>query len=107
MSLIRLGVHAIHTLTGIFTGGGVRKFRASAREVTHGQRRQQDKDDGVQNQATELSGTLTGCDPATEDITGLLVRHRAGDQGIKDGGDNVKLGSVGHLSITKNKIHQA
>ena len=104
-NLGRLGVHAIHTLLAHFASVVI--TRASAWEVAHGQRRKQDKDDSVQNQTTELGGTLAGRDPAAEDITGLLVRHRAGDQSIKDGWDNVKFSSVGHLSITKNKIHQS
>lgn len=103
MTFDYLGIHALLLIDRT----GVRESRASAWEIAHGERRQQDKDDGVQDQATKLGGTLAGCDPATEDITGLLVRHRAGDKSIKDSWDNVKFSSVGHLSITKNKIHQA
>ena len=82
-------------------------FRALAWEVAHCESRQQDKDQGMQDQTTELGGTLAGRDPATENITGRLIRHRAGNHGIKNGWDNIKFGNVGHLLITQNKIQQA
>jgi hypothetical protein len=75
----------------------VRKTGSSSWEVTHGERRKQDKDDGVQNQATELGGTLAGCDPAAEYLTGRLVCCWAGDEGIQNCWDNVKFSSVGHF----------
>lgn len=102
-NLLHLGVHAL--LLADTTRVVV--ARALRWEVTHGERRQQDKDNGVQNQTTELGGTLAGCDPAAKDIAGSLVCRGAGNNGIKDGGDNVKFESVGHFLFTQNKIHQA
>jgi len=98
-NLSRLGVHTHHPLLADFTCVVI--ARALAWEVTHGEGRQQDKDDGVQNQTTRLSKSILCCDPVAEDTTGRLVRHRAGDQGIKDGGDNVEFSSVGHFIIVK------
>ena len=100
-NLGRLGVHTIHNLTGMVIA------RALAWEITHGERRQQDKDDGVQDKTAHLGGTLAGCNPATEHVTCRLVRRGVGDHGIKDGWDNVKFSSVGHFLFTDNKIHRA
>ena len=102
-NLLQLGVHALllADTTRVIIA------RTLCREVTHGERRQQYKDQGVQNQTTELGGTLAGRDPAAEDIAGRLIRRGAGNNGIKDGWDNIKFGSVGHFLFTQNKIHQA
>lgn len=65
-------------------------------EIAHGERRQQDKDDGVQDQATEARGALTGCDPRTKNATGRAVRGWAGDKGIQKGRDDIKF-DCGHF----------
>jgi hypothetical protein len=102
-NLLQLGVHALllADTTRVIIARTLRW------EVTHGERRQQYKDQGVQNQTTELGGTLAGCDPAAKDIAGSLVCRGACDQSIKNGWDNIKFGSVGHFLFTQNKIHQA